>query len=234
MRVPALLTLLLGASAHADMPLEEILQRLGASEERKLAVPACRSVERSVTEQLDKKGNVEGTLTRSYEVVRAGSTVLSRKLLAQTEEGDLASQLKAEPKDPTKKEGDKPRLSPFHPRSQPDYRFESAPGPSEGLVTVTFTPVKADRQRMQGQAVVDAKTGKEQTVSMSPSALPPMLQELRMDFLTYADTPCERQPTRMKISGVGGLLVYKIRFRTDVTLSGHQKVDAPGPATDAR
>jgi hypothetical protein len=232
MRAPALVTLLLGASAHADVPLDELLQRLGEAEERKLALSACRSVESSVTEQVDKKGTVEGRLTRSYEVVRSGGAVVSRKLLSEKEEGDLASQLKAPPKDPSRKEGDKPRLSPFHPQARADYHFESAPGPGEGLVTVKFAPVKADKQRMQGQAVVDARTGKEQSVSMSPSVLPTMVDALQMDFLAYSDTPCGRQPTRMKLSGSGGLLVYKVRFRSEVTMSEHQKVDAPGSATD--
>ncbi|QRN98027.1 hypothetical protein JRI60_02835 [Archangium violaceum] len=234
MRVLALLPLLLGVSARADAPLDDLLQRLGEAEERKLAVPACRTVESSVTEELDKEGKVTGRLTRSYEVTRSGTTVVARKRLSQKEEGDLTSQLKAEPKDPPKDEDDKARLSPFHPRARADYRFDSAPGPSEGLLTVKFAPVKADKKRMKGQAVVDARAGKVMTLRMSPSDMPPMLDELQMDFLAYAETPCEQQPTRMKIVGSGGVLLYKVRFRTEVTVTGHQKVDAPDPVTGAR
>ncbi|WP_257451852.1 hypothetical protein [Archangium lipolyticum] len=234
MRVLVLLPLLLGVSARADAPPDDLLQRLGEAEERKLAIPACRTVESAVTEELDKEGKVKGRLTRSYEITRSGTTVVARKLLSQKEEGDLTSQLKAEPKDPPKNEDDKARLSPFHPRARADYRFESAPGPSEGLVTVKFAPLKADKKRMKGQAVVDARAGKMVTLRMSPSDMPPMLDEFQMDFLAYADTPCDRQPTQLKIAGSGGVLVYKVRFRTEVTVTGHQKVAEPGTATGAR
>ena len=234
MRALALLPLLLGVSAHADVPLDDLLKRLGEAEERKLAVPACRIVESSVTESLDKEGKVKGRLTRSYEVTRSGTTVFARKLLSQKEEGDLPGQLKAEPKDPPKNEDGKARLSPFHPRARADYHFESAPGSGEDLLTVRFAPLKADKQRMKGQAVVDARTGNVLSLSMSPSDMPPMLKELQMDFLSYAETPCEWQPTRMKLAGSGGLLVYKVRFRSAVTMTGHQKVDVPGSVIEAR
>ncbi|MCY1075754.1 hypothetical protein [Archangium lansingense] len=234
MRVLALLCLLLGVSARAEAPRDDLLQRLGEEEERKLAIPGCRTVESSVTEELDSEGKVKGRLTRSYEVTRSGTTVVARKLLSQKEEGDLSRQLKEEPKDPPKNEDDKARMSPFHPRARADYRFESTPGPSEGLVTVKFAPVKPDKKRMKGQAVVDARAGKVMTLRISPSDMPPMLDELQMDFLAYTETPCERQPTRMNIAASGGVLLYKVRFRTEVTVTGHQKVDVPGTATGAR
>ncbi len=37
-----------------------------------------------------------------------------------------------------------------------------------------------------------------------------------MDFLAYTETPCERQPTRMNIAASGGVLLYKVRFHTEV------------------
>ncbi|MFY0578251.1 hypothetical protein ACN28S_31575 [Cystobacter fuscus] len=204
-----------------------------AKRRSELAIPACRTVESSVTEELDKEGKVKGRLTRSYEVTRSGTTVVARKLLSQKEEGDLTSQLKADPKDPPKNEDDRARLSPFHPRARADYRFDSTPGPSEGLVTVKFTPLKSDKKRMKGQAVVDTRAGKMMTLRVSPSEMPPMLDELQLDFLAYTETPCERQPTQMKITGSGGVLFYKLRFRTEATVTGHQKVDGPGTATGA-
>ncbi|MCY1083241.1 hypothetical protein [Archangium lansingense] len=224
MRALSVLMLLFAASARADMPLEELLERLGEAEEKKLAVPSCLFVESSVTEQLDKEGKSIGRLTRSYEVLRAGTKVLSRKKLSEKEEGELVSQLKAEPRDENQNEDPRGQLSPFHSKVRDEYQFEQFPGPREGWVTVKITPRKKDEKRMKGTAVVDAKTAQLISMHLSPSKLPTMLDNFQVDFV-YEDTPCERHPTQLQFAGSGGVFVYKVRFRTQVKISGHRRLD---------
>jgi hypothetical protein len=225
MRALPLLMLLFTTSARADRPSQDLLERLGEAEEKKLAVPACRSVESSVTEQLDKEGKSKGRLTRGYEVIRAGTMVVSRKKLSEKEEGELISQLKAEPQDQKQNEDPRGQLSPFHPKARDEYQFEQSPGPREGLVTIKITPRKKDKKRMQGTAVVDSKTAQLISMHLSPSELAPMLDSFQVD-LVYGDTPCDRSPTRLQFSGAGGVLFYKVRFRTQVQVFGHQRLDS--------
>ncbi|WNG48481.1 hypothetical protein F0U60_33440 [Archangium minus] len=225
MRTFILLVLISAASARAEMPLQDLLNRLGEAEEKKLAVPGCRVIENSVTEQLDKEGKSKGRLTRTYEVIRAGTQVVSRKKLSEKEEGDLLSQLKAEPQDQKQNEDPRGQLSPFHPQVRDEYQFEQAPGPREGLVTVKITPRKKDKKRMKGTAVVEPQTAQLISMHLSPSELAPMLDSFQIDFV-YGDTPCERAPTQLQFAGSGGVLVYKVRFRTQVKVSGHQRLDS--------
>ncbi|PTL76255.1 hypothetical protein [Vitiosangium sp. GDMCC 1.1324] len=225
MRPLSMLLLLSATSAHAEVSLQSLLDRLGDAEEKKLAIPACRFVENSVTEQLDKEGNIKGRLTRSYEVIRAGTNVVSRKKLSEKEEGELLSQLKAEPQDQKQNEDPRGRVSPFHPKVRDEYQFEQSAGPREGLVTVKITPRKADKKRMRGTAVVDPRTAQLISMRLSPSELPSMLDSFQIDF-AYADTPCERQPTQLEFAGTGGVFFYKVRFRTQVKISGHQVLES--------
>jgi hypothetical protein len=227
MRALPLLLLLFAASARAELPLQELLHRLGEAEEKTLAVPACRFVEHSVTEQLDKEGKPKGRHIRSYEVIRAGTRVVSRKKLSEKEEGEVISQLKAEPRDQKQNEDPRGRLSPFHPKVRDEYQFEQSPGPREGLVTVKITPREKDPKRMKGTAVVDARTAQLLSMHLSPSELAPMLDSFQIDFL-YGDTPCERHPTQLQFAGSGGVFVYKVRFRTQVKVSGHERLDSAG------
>lgn len=225
MRALFALMLLFAASARAELPLQELLDRLGEAEEKKMAVPACLFVENSVTEQLDREGKSMGRITRSYEVLRAGTKVLSRKKLSEKEEGELVGQLKAEPRDQNQNEDPRGQLSPFHPRVRDEYQFEQSPGPREGWVTVKITPREKDEKRMKGTAVVDSRTAQLISMHLSPSVLPAMLDRFQVDF-DYADTPCERHPTQLQFAGSGGVFVYKVRFRTQVKISGHRRLDS--------
>lgn len=225
MRALILLTLLFAASARAEVPLQELLDRLGDAEEKKLALPACRSVEHSVMEQLDKDGKSKGRLTRSYEVIRLGTQVVSRKKLSEKEEGELIRQLKAEPQERT--EDPRGQLSPFHPKVRDEYQFDQSPGPREGLVTVKFAPRKKDKNKVKGTALVEPKTAQLISMHLSPSELAPMLDSFQIDLI-YGDTPCGRYPTQLQFAGSGGVLFYKVRFRTQVAVSGHQLLDSTG------
>lgn len=225
MRPLPLLLLVSATAAHADASLQALLDRLGEAEEKKLAIPACRSLERSVTEQMDKEGNIQGRLIRSYEVIRVGTNVVSRKKLSQKEEGELLGQLKTEPQDQKQNEDPRGRLSPFHPRARDEYQFELSAGPREGLVTVKLTPRKADQKRMKGTAVVDPTTAQLISMRLTPSELPAMLDDMQVN-IAYADTPCDQQPTQLEFAGTGGVFFYKVRFRTQVKVSGYQALES--------
>ncbi len=55
-----------------------------------------------------------------------------------------------------------------------------------------------------------------------------------IEVARYGDTPCERHPTQLQFAGSGGVLVYKVRLRTQVTVSGHPRLDSAGVGGSGR
>ncbi len=214
--------LLLVHALSAQLALPELLGRLAEVEKRLDQAPRCRCLELQTVEELDSDGQVKGREIRRVEVTRNGRVIESRKVLEVKAEGEkLSSSLRREPGK------DKPKLSPFHPDAKGLYRFALGKA-EEGKQVITFEPVEPTTERAKGQVTVDASTGRLLSISTGPAKLPLMLSAFQLD-VDYADGPCVAQPSRVRLSGIGGLLFLKVRFRVESSYQGCESLESAPP-----
>jgi muconolactone delta-isomerase len=212
------------ASAELKAPsppgrqLRPLLDALGKAELEKEALAGCSYRERTRVEELTDKGEVKGTLERSWKVVRKGDTS-NRTLLESNQTGDLSDMLTREPKEPTPEER-KAQRSPLHPEQQPLFTF-SLLEEKDGRIQLGFRPKKRDAKWMQGSISLNAESLELVSMKASPSKMPPMVSSLDLD-LRFTSTACGVQPNQIRVRGRGGFLFMKLNFRSDTRLDGFE------------
>ncbi len=214
---------LLSASARAETTLDPLLKKIGEQLAAAQTVPACSMVERTTVEELDSDKKVKASEVHTYRVERSGRETKRTRLGVQKGVGALSPRLRPKPDEELSKEEKERRANfrtPFHLEEQAKYRFSWAQAPENGRATIAFAPHQPEPERGTGVATVDVNTGQLLTMRSKPSKFPPFLSEMdsRMGF---ADTPCGLLPTRFEMSGEGGLLFLRSRFRFVTVMEGH-------------
>lgn len=197
------------------VPDQALLQKLG---ERALALEhfnkASKVTVDIVAEELDSDGKVTKTTHTALRVGRDGAKS-ERKLLTFVENGkDLTAAKRAELEATPKKETQV--RSPFHPDERAKYRFEllTPPADQPTLLRIGFQPSGEKTSELYvGDATVDPQTGDVLAVSLRPSKNPPFVQSLSIESKLDAVTPAGRATSSLTMSGVGGFLFIKQRFR---------------------
>lgn len=216
----AWLALSLTASPELEPVLEKIAARLEAS-----AAGGCAMVEETTVEELDsarkpiareihtaQSRRVKGEVTRSEATVKKDLGELNSRLRPKND-----SELTAEEKERRKK-----AKLPFHQSEQAKFRFKWVGTPKDGLGTIGFSPVTADAERGIGFAEVNVETGALLTFNSRPSKFPAFLSQLDLK-LTFADTAaCGQQLSKLEVTGEGGVLFVRTRFRSVSVFTGHQ------------
>ncbi len=117
--------------------------------------------------------------------------------------------------------GKKPARSALHPESQPDYVFALKPGTGDSS-TLTIEPIKANSERMRGEADVNAKLEMTE-LRLTPSKVPLLLKSLALRF-TFTDTACGRQANLVEVNGQGVAVFIDTKFHTRSLLVDHARV----------
>lgn len=204
------------------VPEQALLQKLG---ERALALEhfnkASKVTVDIVAEELDSDGKVTKTTHTALRVARGGAKS-ERKLLTFVENGkDLTAAKRAELESAPKKETQV--RSPFHPEERAKYRFTTLEADGPGPLRIGFEPsVEKTSELYVGEATVDPQTGDVLAVSLRPSKNPPFVQSLSIDSKLDAVTPAGRATSRLTLSGVGGFLFIKQRFRVVTTFTDYE------------
>jgi hypothetical protein len=212
-----MLTLLLLAQAPA---LPDVLRALGDAAEAREAAGGCAYQEVTRVEELGEDGAVKGSEERTYDDETKGVEVTKRDRTRVKPSGEPLADLLQEPKGA---KGRKPARSPFHSAMRSQFRFELKAGPRDGLVTVTLEPLKPDPERPRGEAWVRLADLKLETLKVSPSK-PPMLLDALSIEMQFGQTACGWVPTVILSEGRGQAPLLDTRFRTRTVLSGHQKL----------
>ena len=240
-----LLLLLLALPARAEQPqvdLSALLQRIAAGTPGMgyLVQQRLQSMTvTSVSEELDAQGRATHTWERVRRMAEQDGKQESELLRAVDDGQDVTAHKRAEAerRDAEQaKHGDKASSFelPFTPENQPRHRF-SMVGPDAQDPTklrLRFEPAsELGPQVMQGEALVDPRSGHVLQLRFSPSKFPSMLidrMDVEMDFRAHPGVGAVL--SRLGVEWEGGLLFFKKRGRSTVTFEDVVFKPAPAPA----
>jgi len=204
------------------VPEQALLQKLG---ERALQLEhfnkASKVTVDIVAEELDSDGKVTKTTHTALRVARDGAKS-ERKLLTFVENGkDLTAAKRAELESAPKKETQV--RSPFHPDERAKYQFTVLAADQPASMRIGFEPSGEKTSELYvGEATVDPQTGDVLAVTLRPSKNPPFVQSLSIESKLDAVTPAGRATSSLTLSGVGGFLFIKQRFRVLTTFKDYE------------
>ena len=192
----------------------------------------------TLTEELDRSGDVTHTLELVLRTLHleGKKTELLGKALKDGK--DVTPEYREKFKGPSRPQGSELQF-PFGAKMQSDYLFrEVGPDPSNpSLLRIRFEPKGTWTDKlMVGEAVVDPVQGEVTRILAQQSAPPSNTDFLNLDFAFDAATPLGRALSKVLISGEGGFLFIKSRFRHTIVYSGYDlsAISTPAVAKDTK
>ncbi len=213
------------SSGAAPFELDPVLVKIGARLEAGRN-SSCAMVEVTTVEELDKAKKPIAREIHTAKLVRVKGEVTRGPAEVKKDLGELNSRLR--PKNDselTSEEKDRRKAKlPFHDSEREKFRFRWVGTPKDGVGTIGFSPLTAAAERGTGFAEVNVETGALLSLTSRPSKFPAFLSELDLQ-LKFAETAaCGPELSRIDVTGEGGFLFLRFRFRSVSVFSEHAAV----------